>query len=566
MKFKIVHEQFKLNSHTELASVEALKRLTVARNQTVSFQILLNPKVRSVINISSEMALTDEIDLKRYRVQITSKHPHLMFNVLTLPDKEGVEYADILTHQAFVKHDAHMPAAVWVDINLDENHIQKEETITVEIFESTQMQDEKCVFKEDIVLDILDISIPKIEDTSIYMDLWQHNSNIARLYEVPLWSDKHFELIENTVKTLADLGQKSVMLIGSETPWNGWGSHIMSKDGTILYEHSIIMCSKEKNGKLKTDFTHMQRYIDLCAKYGIDGDYSLYGLLGVWNLPLFPGFEVEDYPETLMIRYYDEKNHTYNFLKDKESVIEYITQIIDYFKETDQLDKLRIAADEPKKEPALQEKYDASLKILRDIEPNLKFKLAIDKDEVIEKYNDITEDIATSFPCTTRFYDKIDDSKRKLWYICNIPDKPNTFLHSPLYEARLLGVMNMLFNYDGILRWAYTCWTKNPRENISYAPQGFPVGDLVLVYPEANGEIALSLRYKALQRGIEDYEILKKIDDEQVNKKVYEILKLNTNPKSYMRASKLTHDDIYSTDIQDYENMRVYLLEKYKEL
>src|SRR5699024_6852571 len=152
MKFKIVHEQFKLNSHTELASVEALKKLTVAKNQTVSFQVLLNPKVRSVINISDEMALTDEIDLKRYRIQITSNHPHAMFNELTLLDKEGVEHADILTHQAFVKHDAHMPAAVWVDIHLDENDIQKEEIITVEIFETTQMNNEKCVFKENIIL------------------------------------------------------------------------------------------------------------------------------------------------------------------------------------------------------------------------------------------------------------------------------------------------------------------------------------------------------------------------------------------------------------------------------
>src|SRR5699024_1551962 len=154
---------------------------------------------------------SDEIDLKRYRVNVKTNHHVELFNQINLKDKEGIKHADILTHQSFITHDADMPGAVWVDVYLDEDNFNPEEYLTVQIFESIHMEDEIKVFEETITLEVLDVSIPTPKDYTIYTDLWQHNSNIARTYEVSLWSDEHFDLIENTLKTLQGLGQKSVM-------------------------------------------------------------------------------------------------------------------------------------------------------------------------------------------------------------------------------------------------------------------------------------------------------------------------------------------------------------------
>ena len=72
--------------------------------------------------------------------------------------------------------------------------------------------------------------------------------------------------------------------------------------------------------------------------------------------------------------------------------------------------------------------------------------------------------------------------------------------------------------FDGFGRWAFTCWPKDPRQDVRYSE--FEAGDPFFVYPARNGEPMLSLRYKNLQRGNTDFEILhmaeKKIGREQV--------------------------------------------------
>lgn len=560
--FKITHELVKLDNFSRIEELLEITSLTAARNQRVSFQVVLQPRHRCIVSVASDPALSDELSLPRYRVKVSSIYKTELFNVLTLKDENGIEYTDILTHQPFVKHDGHMPCAVWVDASIQNG---KSSDIIIEIFKSSSTSDEVKVYSQTISCQVLAVDIPLAKDSNLHVDLWQHNSNIARMFEVPLWSDQHFVLIENVVATLANVSQKSVMIIASECPWNGWGTHIMSKDGSVFYEHSIIALKRNKQGELYADFTAMQRYIDLCSSYGIDGDISVYGLLGVWNLPLYPVRQAQDYPESVMVRYLDETDGCYKYLSTRFEIETYIRLLVNYFKQTNQFDRVRIAADEPKSDPESTARYDASIAILQSIDAGIKFKLAIDKDPVIDKYKDIISDFSTSFPCTCRYYDKLDQSKRRLWYVCNIPDKPNTFLKSPLLEGRLLGVLNHLFGYDGFLRWAYTCWTFDPRTDIRYATQGFPVGDLCLVYPEKNGDIALSLRYKALQRGIEDYEMIRRLQASghpTVFKQVSQIIKLKTDPSQYMAQAKITHDHLYTHEINDFEAMRSYLLEE----
>ncbi|MNW57278.1 hypothetical protein D3C74_350700 [compost metagenome] len=233
--------------------------------------------------------------------------------------------------------------------------------------------------------------------------------------------------------------------------------------------------------------------------------------------------------------------------------------------DTDQFDKMRIAADEPKNDPKSLEKFNTSVEILKSMNSNIQFKLALDKENAIDEYQYLASNIATSFSCTCNYHQKLDENKERLWYVCNAPDKPNTFLHSPLAETRLIGSLTVLFGYQGFLRWGYTCWTKNPREDIRFATQGFPVGDLNLVYPEENGDIALSLRYKALKRAVEDYELyyqLRKQNKTHVVTKAFAMVQLNTNTNEYMRNRKQTHDNLHSLDYQEYDRMRNYLIQE----
>ncbi len=124
---------------------------------------------------------------------------------------------------------------------------------------------------------------------------------------------------------------------------------------------------------------------------------------------------------------------------------------------------------------------------------------------------------------------------------------------------------------DGFLRWNYTVWPERPRESIIYRPAVFPAGDTNFVYPSNSGKPILSLRYKALERGIEDFELLKLVEErcsnwEQVTQEYYALilreldLKLH-HPEEYQKEP----EELYSLLEADYEKARLRLLEALEE-
>ena len=92
------------------------------------------------------------------------------------------------------------------------------------------------------------------------------------------------------------------------------------------------------------------------------------------------------------------------------------------------------------------------------------------------------------------------------FYVCCFPKRPNTYLFSNLLESRYLMVLADYFGLTGFLRWNYTVWPRDPRNDIRYHP--FPAGDTNFVYPGGDMQPQLTLRYMALRRGMEDYELL----------------------------------------------------------
>ena len=96
-----------------------------------------------------------------------------------------------------------------------------------------------------------------------------------------------------------------------------------------------------------------------------------------------------------------------------------------------------------------------------------------------------------------------------LWSVCCSPAVPNSFLHSRLNEVRLHGAITALTRMDGFLRWNFTGWPDDPRKSLTFFRGGWPAGDTCFVYPSGGGQCLRSLRFYALRRGIEDYELMK---------------------------------------------------------
>ena len=64
--------------------------------------------------------------------------------------------------------------------------------------------------KLKIEVEVLNHTLPSPEDWKFHLDLWQNPYAVARYYQVPLWSKKHFEAMRPIMKKLADTGQKVI--------------------------------------------------------------------------------------------------------------------------------------------------------------------------------------------------------------------------------------------------------------------------------------------------------------------------------------------------------------------
>ena len=88
------------------------------------------------------------------------------------------------------------------------------------------------------------------------------------------------------------------------------------------------------------------------------------------------------------------------------------------------------------------------------------------------------------------------------FYVCCVPNRPNSFTHSPPAEASWLGWHAASESYTGFLRWAYNSWTRDPLHDTRYPRRNWAAGDCFLVYPGARS----SIRFERLREGIQDFE------------------------------------------------------------
>ena len=83
------------------------------------------------------------------------------------------------------------------------------------------------------------------------------------------------------------------------------------------------------------------------------------------------------------------------------------------------------------------------------------------------------------------------------YYVCCSTLFPNVFTNSQPFEAELLGVYAVAYDYDGMLRWAYNSWNANPVYDSRF--RYWASGDTFVVYPGARS----SVRFERLIDGIE---------------------------------------------------------------
>lgn len=282
-------------------------QLVAARNEVTGIQVRLtsNRDFQVTTDCANWFSAQGHAPRARVHADVSFIPPHFqveMFVVGYIEDENGdetMEYFDTLgTSPAAVAAREH---AVYIRLRVATNVRPGAYEVPIRVFtQSPGFTDEQLSWSSCVHIRVADIALPSPSEWKFHLDLWQHLSSIARAHSTPLWSDRHFALIENYLAKLAEFGQKCITIVATEMPWAGQQCYLETKYPSALFEHSILEVYESSTPSdtlnsnsgeapkptLEINFQYFDRLLKLASKYRMDAEIEIFGLLSIWRDPV----------------------------------------------------------------------------------------------------------------------------------------------------------------------------------------------------------------------------------------------------------------------------------------
>lgn len=329
-------------------------------------------------------------------------------------------------------------------------------------------------------LEVINQTLPNYTQWTYHLDLWQHPSAVARMLNLEMWSDEHFEAIKQQMLPLAQAGQKVITTTLNRDPW---GSQTFDD-----YEDMIIW-KKDQSGKWTFDYTIFDRYVETMMSIGINKQINCYSMLPWSNqLNWYEGNAFKKSSVSPKSARYEEMWSA--FLKD---FIQHLRQ-----KGWDKI--TNIATDERS-----AEEMEIVVGLINKYAPELGFAMA-DNHASYRRIPNV-RDCCVAQRQLHLTQEEIDERRAKgfvtTFYVCCSTFFPNGFTYSQPWESELLSWHAIAKDYDGQLRWAYNSWPARPEYDSRF--RTLASGDTYYVYSHGRS----TMRFERLIDGIEVFEKVK---------------------------------------------------------
>lgn len=362
--------------------------------------------------------------------------------------------------------------------------------------------------RNDIEVEVADVTLPDLHEWNFFLNVWMNPGAVSRRAGANVWSDEHFELLRPYVRDLSEHGQKTVVAPICYQPW-----------GTQTHEpYPNLVRWTKRGGEFEFDFSAFDRYVRLHEEHGIDRAIHCYSIVQG------PGAT-----DSSVIEYTDAGSGRQVLLETRVGDPEwqqawgaFFDAFSSHLDGRGWLDKAYIGFDEKP-----DEVMDRLLAFTAERAPGFRTALAGNiGDHLAGRLDDLClhvgfdeRGVAQPAPAERSAMGVADlldpdnvcsvsrrcpDKTLTTFYVCCGPAFPNTFVHSPLVESRMLPYLSIQGGYDGFLRWSYNDWPEDIYRHPEYGR--WPTGDTFFVYPGENGPVS-SLRWEQLREGIQDYEL-----------------------------------------------------------
>lgn len=490
------------SNYTRLSHISALK------GEKVDFQFIL--KLDEVKAFKREFSINAETDidglrLRRVRNVITEFDTYLDDPSKGTPfflDYPNRVYPDILEEMPkgnILRTNGNL-MAFWVDVLIPENIEKGEHSINF-----TVTYNDEIIARDSIILEVINASLPEPEHICTN---WFHVDCLADYYNVPIYSDRHWEIIENFMKSAVENGINAIFVPILTPPLD-------TKIGHYRKTTQLVKITLE-NGKYSFDFSLLDKYIGICRRVGAKY-FEMSHIFSQWGAKYAPKVVA-----TVIENGKAEEKRIFGWDTPgtEGAYPEFLAQFLPELKmKLSSLGILDVCIFHVSDEPTLETLwgYKAAKETVRELLKGLKTIDACSNPEFFEMGL-----METPVPTDTNMkpFLSLDIAERWTYYCCSWTSKsPNRMICYPSWRNRILGILMYKYNIKGFLQWAFNFYYDQGSVNLinpytDMTGGGWVnAGDTFVVYPGNDGRPVESVRLAVFAEVFTDIRALKKCEE-----------------------------------------------------
>ena len=480
-----------------------LKKIRILKNERASFQLLYTRNEVSDHNIRAFVRPVVKSELAEY---ITMRSlVNIPSTLAAYPDRLDTNYLkttpglypDLLQpvhNKGDISVFYNQLRSLWFELDVKGNVEAGTYPITIELYDR---KTDELIATHELEVKIINASLPEQE---LIVTQWFHCDCLADYYGVEVFSERHWQIIEDFVKTAVKNGQ-NMLLTPTITP--AFDTEIGAERPTVQLVDIAI-----DNGKYTFNYDKLDRWVDMCHRCGIKY-FELPPFFTQWGAEHAPKIVATVDGEFKRIYGWDTDAASEEYA---EFTAIFVAALLDHLKELG-IDKQCYfhMSDEPK---------------LKNLEQYKKSQAGIRKCiegyhtmDAISNYEFYLEGlIDTPVPSTNHIKEFLEGNIPGMWcyYCCSqCIDVSNRFFSMPGARTRMIGTQMFKFNIGGFLQWGYNFYYNQRSRDLinpyveTTGEDWVESGDAFIVYPGFNGKPLESIRLVSFNEGLQDLRAMK---------------------------------------------------------
>lgn len=375
---------------------------------------------------------------------------------------------------------------------------------------------------------------------------WFHCDCLANYYRVPVFSERHWQIIDHFMRTAVKRGCNMILTPLFTPPL----------DTAVGGERTTVQLADVwiENGEYRFGFERLDRYVETARAAGMRY-FEMSHLFTQWGAKAAPKVMAETEGAARRLFGWETAAQSPEYAKFLRA---FLPRLVAELKELGVFEQTYFHISDEPRETMLAD-YRAARAL---VEPYIEGRPIIDALSSLELYKQGA--VSHPIPAINHIGPFLDAGAPDLWtYYCvgQYQDVTNAFMAMPSARTRMLGVQLYKYDLKGFLQWGYNFYN-TPLSVYSVDPYGctdaegaFPAGDAFIVYPGADGQPEESIRSLVMHMAMQDLRALQWL--EALTSRAHVLALLEETENGPLTLTEYPRDAAFFTALRERVNAEI---------